>query len=119
MPWLLRVKGEPEISKVRKGFFEKRNNDAGIRATGRWRPLADDLDPLDFPGVLVQRHAPFTWGVTVAKAVEAAVAVECIAQMALHSLQLAPRLKPLEPGLLARHFKRKHGPGAYYGQRST
>ena len=83
------------------------------------RFLADDLDPLDFPGVLVQRHAPFTWGVTVAKAVEAAVAVECIAQMALHSLQLAPRLKPLEPGLLARHFKRKHGPGAYYGQRST
>ena len=80
------------------------------------RFLADDLDPLDSPGVLVQRHGPFTWGVTVAQAVEAAVAVECIAQMALLSLKLAPKLKPIEPELLARHFKRKHGPGAYYGQ---
>ena len=74
------------------------------------------LDPLDYPAVLVQRHAPFTWGPTVAKAVEVAVAVECIAQMALHSLQLVPKLKRIEPALLAKHFKRKHGPGAYYGQ---
>lgn len=76
------------------------------------------MDPLDFPGVLVNRHAPFTWGPTVAKAVEVAVAVECIANMALMSLQLAPRLKTIEPELLARHFKRKHGPGATYGQRN-
>ena len=81
------------------------------------RFLADDLDPLDFPGVLVQRHAPFTWGVTVAKAVEAAVALECIAHLAIMSLQLAPKLRPVEPALLAKHFTRKHGPGAYYGQR--
>ncbi|MBX3751315.1 MAG: L-ribulose-5-phosphate 4-epimerase AraD [Opitutaceae bacterium] len=74
------------------------------------------MDPLDFPGVLVNRHAPFTWGPTVAKAVEVAVAVECIADMALMSLQLAPRLKTIESELLARHFKRKHGPGATYGQ---
>ncbi|MEA3533932.1 L-ribulose-5-phosphate 4-epimerase AraD [Rhizobium sp. CC-YZS058] len=77
------------------------------------------LDPLDFPGVLVNRHAPFTWGKTVAKAVEVAVAVECIAQMALMSLQLEPRLPEIEPELLAKHFKRKHGPGAYYGQAET
>ena len=77
----------------------------------------DNLDPLDFPGVLVNRHGPFTWGRTVAKAVEAAVAVECIAHMALMSLALAPALKPIEPALLAKHFKRKHGPGAYYGQK--
>ncbi len=75
------------------------------------------MDPLDFPGVLVNRHAPFTWGPTVAKAVEVAVAVECIAHMALMSLQLAPKLKTIEPELLARHFKRKHGPGATYGQK--
>ena len=75
-----------------------------------------DLDPADFPGVLVNRHAPFAWGPTVAKAVEAAVAMECIADMALMSLQLAPKLAPIEPELLAKHFKRKHGPGAYYGQ---
>lgn len=74
------------------------------------------LDPLDFPAVLVNRHAPFTWGPTVAKAVEVAVAVECIAQMALLSLQLEPALAPIEAELLQKHFKRKHGPGAYYGQ---
>ena len=67
------------------------------------------FDPAEFPGVLVNRHAPFTWGPTAAKALEAAVAVECIAQMALMSLQLAPDLEPIEPELLDKHFKRKHG----------
>ena len=81
------------------------------------RFLADDLDPLDFPGVLVNRHGPFAWGTTVAKAVEAAVALECIARMARISLELAPRLKTLEPELLDKHFARKHGSGAYYGQK--
>lgn len=75
------------------------------------------FDPLDAPGVLVNRHAPFTWNKTVAKAVEVAVAVECIAHMALMSLTLEPKLKTIEPELLNKHFKRKHGPGAYYGQK--
>jgi len=75
-------------------------------------------DPADFPGVLVNRHAPFTWGATVAKAVEAAVALECIAQMALMSLQLEPTLAPIEDELLRKHFQRKHGANAYYGQAS-
>jgi L-ribulose-5-phosphate 4-epimerase len=74
-------------------------------------------DPGDFPGVLVNRHAPFTWGSSAAKALENAVAVECIAQMALLSLQLAPNLEPIEEELLDKHFTRKHGAGAYYGQR--
>ncbi len=74
------------------------------------------LDPADFPAVLVNRHAPFTWGATVAKAVEVAVATECIAHMAFMSLQLSPSLAPIESELLQKHFKRKHGPGAYYGQ---
>jgi len=76
------------------------------------------LDPADFPGVLVNRHAPFTWGPTVAKAVENAVAVEYIAELAYSSLQLAPGLQPLEPPLLRRHFQRKHGPAATYGQKA-
>jgi L-ribulose-5-phosphate 4-epimerase len=80
------------------------------------RFLQDKLDPLDCPGVLVNRHAPFTWSATVAKAVEVAVALECCAHMALMSLQLAPKLDAIEPELLEKHFKRKHGPGAYYGQ---
>lgn len=74
------------------------------------------IDPLDCPGVLVNRHAPFTWGDTVARAVEVAVAVECVAQLALMSLQLEPDLSRIEPELLDKHFKRKHGAGAYYGQ---
>jgi len=74
------------------------------------------LDPADYPAVLVNRHAPFTWGQSVAKAVEVAVATECIAQMALMSLALEPALPTIEPELLHKHFKRKHGPGAYYGQ---
>ncbi|WP_438481352.1 L-ribulose-5-phosphate 4-epimerase AraD [Oleiharenicola lentus] len=74
------------------------------------------FEPLDFPGILVNRHAPFTWSKSVAKAVEVAVAVECIAHLALMSLSLEPKLKTIEPELLAKHFKRKHGPGAYYGQ---
>jgi L-ribulose-5-phosphate 4-epimerase len=75
-----------------------------------------DLDPLDFPGVLVNRHAPFAWAPTIGKAVEVAVAVEAVAHLALMSLQLDPHLASIEPELLAKHFKRKHGPGAYYGQ---
>ncbi len=74
------------------------------------------FDSADYPAVLVNRHAPFTWGKTVAKAVEVAVATECIAHMALMSLQLEPKLPTIETELLNKHFKRKHGPGAYYGQ---
>lgn len=80
------------------------------------RFAAGKLDPLDFPAVLVNRHAPFTWGASVAKAVEVAVATECIAHIALLSLQLQPQLPTIETELLNKHFKRKHGVGAYYGQ---
>lgn len=83
------------------------------------RFLADDLDPLDFPGVLVSRHGPFAWGPNAAKAVEAAVAMEVVAQMAMLTLELAPRLRPIESELLDKHFGRKHGSGAYYGQGKT
>lgn len=76
-----------------------------------------NLSPVDFSGILVNRHAPFTWGATVAKAVEVAVALECCAHMAMMSLQLSPTLAPIESELLNKHFNRKHGPGAYYGQK--
>ena len=74
------------------------------------------VDPLDFPGAVVNRHAPFTWGVSVAKAVEVAIALECVAHLALLSLQLSPGLGPIDPALLKKHFTRKHGATAYYGQ---
>ncbi len=76
-----------------------------------------DRDPLDVPAVLVWRHGPFAWGPTGAKAVETAAALEIVAQMAFQTLALAPGREPIEPELLRRHFKRKHGPGATYGQR--
>ncbi len=76
----------------------------------------DRLAPADFPGVLVNRHAPFTWAQTVGTAVEVAVALECCAHMALMSLALAPKLTRIESALLARHFRRKHGTAATYGQ---
>ncbi len=75
------------------------------------------LDPLDTPGILVRRHAPFTWGRTVAKALENAIVVECVAGMALMTLQLNPTLLPIPRELADKHFKRKHGAGAYYGQK--
>ena len=73
-------------------------------------------DPLDCPGALVQRHGPFSWGLDVAHAVEAAVALEYCARLALLSLQLQPQLGPIDDELLKKHFTRKHGPAAYYGQ---
>ncbi len=81
------------------------------------RFLADELDPLDFPGVLVNRRGPFAWGASAAKAVEAAVAMELVARLALMTLELSPKLKNLEPELLERHFGRRHGTSATYGQK--
>jgi L-ribulose-5-phosphate 4-epimerase len=72
--------------------------------------------PLDHPGMLVNRHAPFAWGSTAAHAVEVAVAIEYVAELALRSTQLQPSLSEIEPELLEKHFSRKHGPHAYYGQ---
>jgi L-ribulose-5-phosphate 4-epimerase len=74
------------------------------------------LDPLEMPAVLVRSHGPFTWGAGVDEAVENANALEAVAMMALDSLALAPRLEPIGSELAERHFTRKHGPGAYYGQ---
>lgn len=75
-----------------------------------------DLDPAQVPAVLVQGHGPFAWGPTGPKAVETAIALEVVAQMALASLQLDPQLKALNQPQMDKHFFRKHGPGAYYGQ---
>ncbi len=74
------------------------------------------LDPREVPGVLVNRHGPFTWGDTAEHAVENAVALELCAELALHALALRPRGPGFPAALLERHFSRKHGKGAYYGQ---
>ena len=74
------------------------------------------LDPLETPAALVASHGPFTWGIDVAHAVENAIALEAVAAMALRTALLQPGVEPIGDDLLRRHFLRKHGPGAYYGQ---
>lgn len=75
------------------------------------------LDPGQYPGVLVASHGPFTWGKTVADAARHAVVLEYVARLARETLELNPRTQPLLRALLDKHFLRKHGPKAYYGQR--
>jgi L-ribulose-5-phosphate 4-epimerase len=74
------------------------------------------LSPLQMPAVLVATHGPFSWGADATEAMTNAVALEAIADMALRTLSLDPGAGPIGNALLARHFDRKHGPGAYYGQ---
>lgn len=74
------------------------------------------LNPLHFPGVLAANHGPFAWGSDVAKAAEHAVILEELAKMALDTLALAPGLPAMPQHLLDKHFLRKHGADAYYGQ---
>ncbi|CAM3658037.1 L-ribulose-5-phosphate 4-epimerase AraD [Nocardioides zeicaulis] len=70
--------------------------------------------PLDVPGALVAGHGPFTWGTDAGTAVEHSVVLEAVAEMALHTLALNPAAASPDH-LFERHFTRKHGPGAYYG----
>jgi len=74
------------------------------------------LNPLHHPAVLVASHGPFVWGADVADAVHNAGVLEFIAQLAGETLKLNPDLKPMPAVLLDKHFLRKHGPDAYYGQ---
>ncbi|NLY30121.1 MAG: L-ribulose-5-phosphate 4-epimerase [Firmicutes bacterium] len=74
-------------------------------------------DPLSMPGVLVAGHGPFTWGKDPAEAVHNSVVLEQVALMALATVSLAPDIGPIPQGLLDKHFLRKHGANAYYGQK--
>jgi L-ribulose-5-phosphate 4-epimerase len=75
-----------------------------------------EIDPAQVPGVLVNGHGPFTWGPTPEAAVHNTVVLEEIATMAFHSRCINPQMGPIAQGLLDRHFLRKHGADAYYGQ---
>ncbi|HPD47195.1 MAG TPA: L-ribulose-5-phosphate 4-epimerase AraD [Anaerohalosphaeraceae bacterium] len=76
-----------------------------------------DLDPGQVPAVLVANHGPFTWGPSAAAAVESAVVLEQVAEMALGTLLLNPQQNAVGQALLDKHYLRKHGDNAYYGQR--
>lgn len=75
-----------------------------------------DLDPMALPAVLVSNHAPFVWGKDPAEAVYHAKVAEEVAAMAYHTLQLNPSAT-IDPFLLDKHYNRKHGKNAYYGQK--
>jgi L-ribulose-5-phosphate 4-epimerase len=74
------------------------------------------VDPREVPAVLVANHGPFTWGMDAAEAVHHAVMLEYAAELAAIALGIDPRAAPAKPSLVDRHFLRKHGDGAYYGQ---
>jgi L-ribulose-5-phosphate 4-epimerase len=75
-----------------------------------------DVDPMKMPGVLVANHGPFSWGRTPAVAVESMVVLEQIATMALGTIMINPSQGPIGKVLLDKHYLRKHGKNAYYGQ---
>jgi L-ribulose-5-phosphate 4-epimerase len=76
-------------------------------------------DPLSCPAVLVASHGPFAWGKSVSEAVHNAVVLELVIRMANETMRLFPATKPMQQVLLEKHFFRKHGAGAYYGQQAT
>ena len=75
------------------------------------------IDPLAIPAVLVNSHGPFAWGKSAQDGVHSAVVLEEVAYMALFSQQLTPQLPAINPALLDKHYLRKHGKDAWYGQK--
>jgi L-ribulose-5-phosphate 4-epimerase len=102
---------EPMTNDAIAGAYEA---NTGHSIVDRFR----DLNPLNVPAVLVAGHASFCWGRTVADAVHHAAVLEEVARMAYHTATLNPDAKPLAQTLLDKHFLRKHGANAYYGQPS-
>ena len=77
----------------------------------------ENLDPREVPAVLVAGHGPFCWGGSPAESTHIAAVLEEVARMAFYTVTLNPGVAPIDTALLKKHFFRKHGPGAYYGQK--
>ena len=78
-----------------------------------------DRDYLTTPGILVANHGPFTWGKNAARAVENSVVLEELAKMAQLTLCINPGVAPIQDSIIDKHYRRKHGKNAYYGQRTN
>ena len=78
--------------------------------------IGDD-DPMSIPGIIVYQHGPFAWGKDAMDSVHNAVVMEEIAKMAFRSITINPRLSDIDRPLLDKHYLRKHGANAYYGQK--
>ena len=89
--------------------------ETGVSITALFERLRLNAD--EMPAVLLQHHAPFTWGKNPAKAVDNSIALEMCCRMALDSYQLRPELQAIPAHIQKKHHERKHGPNAYYGQR--
>jgi len=96
-------------AEIRKDY-ERNTGLAIVRCLGK-------RDPLHVPGVLVAGHAPFCWGNSPADAAHNAVLLEEIATMALQTVTANPKARPISKVLHEKHFFRKHGSSAYYGQK--
>lgn len=79
----------------------------------------EGMDPLSLPGVLVKNHGPFSWGTSSFNAVHNSVVMEEVAFMAWHAMVLNPEAKEVPSYLLDKHYFRKHGANAYYGQENN
>ena len=104
----LRVLTEKEISKD----YEK---NTGLLIVNEFERLC--LEPEAIPAVLCKNHGPFAWGKDASEAVHNAVVLEQVARMAYMAEQINPRIQPAPQSLLDKHYTRKHGANAYYGQR--
>ena len=91
--------------------YEEATGDAVVETIQRL-----GIDPVATPGALVAHHGPFTWGRDAAAAVEHAVILEEVAKIALFSVALNPTIQ-MNRDLIEKHYSRKHGPKAYYGQK--
>jgi len=87
-----------------------------MRSLSTKRLAFRDVSPAELPAVLVYSHGPFIWGVDAHEAVHNAVVLEELAFMAWHNQMLESRIPSMQPELLDKHFFRKHGKDAYYGQ---
>ena len=76
-----------------------------------------NIDPMSIPGVLVCSHGPFTWGKNPMDALNNAFILETLAHMAIKTMVISPKADPMQKSLLEKHYLRKHGPNAYYGQK--
>ena len=104
----------PCTRELKRGEIENDyEKNTGRVIVGRFK----NIDPLDMPAVLVAGHAPFAWGATLEEAVTNSLVLERVAKMASETLLLNPKQRPLKKNLLDKHFLRKHGSGAYYGQK--
>ncbi len=128
--WAQAGKGIPALGTTHADYFKgeipctrslTRSEIEGDYETETGRVISETFRNIryqDIPGILVRGHGPFCWGSNAVDAVHNAVVLEQVARMAYYTLQLNPEVT-FDPDLLEKHFSRKHGPDAYYGQDET